>query len=175
LLWRSAAEQQQHKIITFASLPLEHTPTGPMLEITTDDGNPLFALFTCWAVMAYPRDPQARDELLVTLKTDVGAQIRETLSDPEKRALMSALIGQWLEQHGGFASLLKAHGQEHVQSALEKNWWPGSVAGDVLQWIARLAYWAPPASVNKAVFLEISGFTNCVAKAARDLRCWVGV
>ena len=155
LLWRSAAEQQQHKVITFASLPLEHIPTGPMLDITIDDGNlSQFALCTCWAVMAYPRDSQARDEFLVTLKTDVGARIMETLSNSEERALMSALIGQWLEQHGGFASLLKARGQEHVQSALEKNWWPGSVAGDVLLWIVRLAHWAPPASVNKAVFLE---------------------
>ena len=67
---------------------------------------------------------------------------------------MAILLGHWLDPHGGFHSLSNARGWDTIERDFSNSAWPGAIAGDLLIWVVRLAYWAPPASISKAFHLE---------------------
>ena len=162
--------QTQHRGVSLSSLAYtEHLPCTPILDVIDKDGNlHLFANLYCWAVMVYPDDQKARDEYLITLKTQTGGRVREAAQSTKEKNSIAALIGRWLDPHGGFDALSKARGSETVERDFEKAAWPGAIAGDLLKWIVRLAYWAPPASVSKAFYLEELYLQNARDKEGRQ-------
>jgi hypothetical protein len=126
-----------------------------------------FAGINVLAVMIYPRDADARNELLATVKT---ADISETLTSrlqgtmPKRslQQLLALLVAEQIEDEGGIEILSRTRGLDAVQNEMLHRVNRGQIAGAVLLKIARLALGRPPfASVKKAAFLleqELGGW-----------------
>jgi hypothetical protein len=118
--------------------------------------NPLVLL----GIMAFPKDEEKRRLFLASFHRFAAGEIETRIRKlPEAQdypvgPLLGELLGRALEPLGGFPALDQAPSFSEVVRQLADRAWPGSIAGDVLNYLLQMKAAGYQASVNKAVALS---------------------
>jgi len=189
----SLAEKEQPKVKSplgtviemILDVPFNSHPSAPLILLPeTFSAQPTITFLTILAVMAFPRDAQARDNFAVMVKSGVVDHLHHHyLSRKIENAdrILGEFFIKWLKPHGGIGRIVEASGQ-NVFSLAQEALFPGLVTGTALIRLLQMAAERIPSpSVGKSLFLvqrrlqELTAYQNShrKPKSGRHLhRIW---
>lgn len=135
----------------------------PELPIGRQAAKPTDEDLAVGAVMAFPRDGAERLRALARFHEFVIGGLYERAAKGQSEKLPPELAGQMLgsvygkalEPYGGLATLLGAPSGDAMYKKAMRSLWPGSIAGDLLLYLLQMRAAGIPASVNKAIAIEL--------------------